>query len=117
MHADRGGCMPVLMRLMKSLQRHLALMSWSALFGVVVLHCLITWQLMTVAGEEKLVEPTIWFYYYTVTATTIGYGDFSPQTSLGRWIAILWLLPGAVTLFAMFIGKATTGLIDSWRHR
>ena len=109
--------MPVLTRLMRTFQRHLALMSWGVLFGVVILHCLVTWELMTLAGEEKLVEPTVWFYYYTVTATTIGYGDFSPQTAFGRWVAILWLLPGAVTLFAMFIGKATTGLIDTWRRR
>lgn len=109
--------MPILTRLMRAFHRHLVLMSWGVLFGVVVLHCLVTWELMYLAGEEKLVEPTVWFYYYTVTATTIGYGDFSPQTAAGRWIAILWLLPGAVTLFAMFIGKATTGLIDSWRGR
>jgi voltage-gated potassium channel len=109
--------MPIFARLMRAFHRHLALMSWTVLFGVVVLHCVLTWELMVLAGEEKLVEPTIWFYYYTVTATTIGYGDFSPQTSLGRWVAILWLLPGAVTLFAMFIGKATTGLIDMWRRR
>ncbi|MEO8670810.1 MAG: ion channel [Tahibacter sp.] len=109
--------MPVLLRLVRGFQRHLALMSWSALFGVVLLHCLVTWQFMRLAGEEKLVEPTIWFYYYAVTATTIGYGDFSPQTNPGRWIAVVWLLPGAVTLFAMFIGKATTGLIDTWRRR
>ena len=68
-------------------------------------------------ASEKLVAPTDWFYYYIVTATTIGYGDLSPQTPAGRWVAILWLLPGGVTLFAMFIGKATTGLIDTWRRR
>ncbi|UXI67331.1 potassium channel protein [Tahibacter amnicola] len=108
--------MPVFVRLMRLFRRHLALMSWSVLLLVVVAHCLISWQLMVMAGEEKLVTPTIWFYFYMVTAATIGYGDFSPQTDGGRLIATLWLLPGAITLFAMFLGKATTGLIDSWRR-
>lgn len=109
--------MPVWIRLMRAFHRHLALMSWSALLGVVLLHSLASWELMRLAGEEKLVEPTAWFYYYVVTATTIGYGDLSPQGDAGRWVAVLWLLPGGVTLFAMFIGKATTGLIDTWRRR
>lgn len=109
--------MPVWIRLIRAFNRHLALLSWSVLFGVVLLHCLVSWELMLLAGEEKLVAFTDWFYYYVVTATTIGYGDLSPQTPAGRWIAVLWLLPGGVTLFAMFIGKATTGLIDTWRRR
>ncbi|ODU34584.1 MAG: hypothetical protein BGP24_08145 [Lysobacterales bacterium 69-70] len=109
--------MPVWIRLMRAFHRHLALLSWGVLFAVVLLHSLVSWELMLLAGEEKLVAPTDWFYYYLVTATTIGYGDLSPQTPAGRWVAILWLLPGGVTLFAMFIGKATTGLIDTWRRR
>lgn len=109
--------MPVWIRLMRAFHRHLALLSWGVLFAVVLLHSLVSWELMLLAGEEKLVTPTDWFYYYLVTATTIGYGDLSPQTPAGRWVAILWLLPGGVTLFAMFIGKATTGLIDTWRRR
>lgn len=109
--------MPVWIRLMRAFHRHLALLSWGVLFGVVLLHSLISWELMWLAGEEKLTPATDWFYYYIVTATTIGYGDLSPQTPAGRWVAILWLLPGGVTLFAMFIGKATTGLIDTWRRR
>lgn len=109
--------MPVWIRLMRAFGRHLALMSWGALFGAVLLHSLASWTLMRWAGEEKLADTTSWFYYYLVTATTIGYGDLSPQTDLGRWVAVLWLLPGGVTLFAMFIGKATTGLIDTWRRR
>lgn len=109
--------MPVWIRLMRAFHRHLALMSWGVLLGVVLLHSLVSWELMYLAGEEKLADPNAWFYYYIVTATTIGYGDLSPQTNPGRWVAVLWLLPGGVTLFAMFIGKATTGLIDTWRRR
>ena len=109
--------MPVMLRVVRALRRHLALMSWGVLLGLVVMHCLVSLELMIASGETKLVEGGVWFYYYMVTAATIGYGDFSPQTDAGRWVATLWLLPGAVTLFAMFIGKATTGMIDSWRAR
>lgn len=109
--------MPMMLRVVRALRRHLALMSWGVLLALVVLHCLVSLELMIVSGESKLVEGGVWFYYYMVTAATIGYGDFSPQTDAGRWVATLWLLPGAVTLFAMFIGKATTGMIDSWRAR
>ena len=99
--------MPVWIRLMRAFHRHLALMSWGVLLGVVLLHSLVSWELMLLAGEEKLVTATDWFYYYIVTATTIGYGDLSPQTALGK------LLASVVMILGYAIIAVPTGIVTS----
>ena len=34
------------------------------------------------------------FYFSIITLTTIGYGDFSPQTTIGKLFTILYILIG-----------------------
>ena len=41
-------------------------------------------------------------YFVVVTLTTIGYGDFHPETSLGKLITIFYGLNGVILLLMMF---------------
>jgi len=43
------------------------------------------------------------FYFCVVTLTTVGYGDFSPQTDLGKIFTMVYLLIG-LGILAGFIG-------------
>lgn len=70
---------------------------------------------MSWIGEEKLLSMSAWTYYYVTTAITVGYGDLSPASDLGRWFAALWLMPGSVALFAALIGKITQFVVEIWR--
>ena len=38
------------------------------------------------------------FYFSMITLTTIGYGDFSPQTTGGKWFTIFYILIGLGTI-------------------
>ena len=102
---------------LRTVARHLRVVTWQVFASVLLLHCGLSWALMRAAGEDKLIEPVVWLYYYTVTATTVGYGDFSPQSDAGRLVAFLVVLPGGVSLFATLVGKITTHLADFWRRR
>ena len=42
------------------------------------------------------------FYFVVITITTIGYGDFTPQTSLGKVITIFYGLNGIILLLTVY---------------
>ena len=82
---------------------------------VLLVHFFLSWGLLALAGEHALVQLDVFFYFYLVTASTVGYGDFSPVTLTGRVLASILLVPGGVVLFAGFIGKLTSVVVNYWR--
>lgn len=108
----------VLGRVARALSRHMRRVSWLALVLALLAHMLGTWLLLALAGEDTLVRPSAFPYYYMTTATTIGYGDLSPQTIAGRMVVAFLLMPGAVAFFAAVLTKTGAGLSSYWRrHR
>jgi len=108
----------VLGRLGRALARHVRRVSWLAVVLALLAHMLLTWGLLALAGEDTLVPANAFPYYYMTTATTIGYGDLSPQTTFGRMVVAFLLMPGAVAFFAAVLTKTSTGLATYWRrHR
>ncbi|MCK6261930.1 ion channel [Vibrio sp. ZSDE26] len=76
----------------------------------------ISWLLFFIAGEETLTENfTTFAYYLMVTASTVGYGDFSPTTELGKWSVVLFIIPGGLSLFAALLGRIAGSAIEYWR--
>lgn len=108
--------MIVLGRIVRSFRRHVRRVSWAVLFAAFVAHMLFTWALFALAGETKLVGLDAFPYYFMTTASTIGYGDLSPSTPLGRYIAGFVLMPGAVALFAAVLTKTSAALLHYWKR-
>ncbi|MDR5888619.1 MULTISPECIES: ion channel [Halomonas] len=108
--------MPVIVRLLKTLKASMFRVSWSFLLFVTLMHLLLSWIAMAAAGEAVASAPVTWLYFYVTTASTVGYGDFSPVTASGQLVAALWLIPGGIAIFAALIGKATMTISTYWRH-
>jgi voltage-gated potassium channel len=93
-------------------------LGWWALLAILAAHLLASYLLFAIGGESDLIgDPIGFFYYYVVTATTVGYGDLSPKTGLGRIIATLFVLPGGIAIFTAVLGKLLTGIGTIWRNR
>jgi hypothetical protein len=64
---------------------------------------------------EKMDSILTMIYYNIVTASTVGYGDFSPQTSMGKVLTAVYI-PVAISLFAAFLSMIGS-LIYKRLHR
>jgi len=100
----------------RSLRRHVRRVSWGVLFTAFLVHMLAMWVLFALVGETKLAGLDAFPYYFMTTATTIGYGDLSPSTTAGRYIAGFLLMPGAVALFAAVLTKTSATLVGYWKR-
>ena len=72
--------------------------AWVTLFVSIALLYVLGYFVMLYAGEDQILENYTW--WFSVTITTVGYGDYSPLTTYGRICAG----------FIMFIGIGTVGL-------
>jgi len=92
-------------RIVVLLRSHIDQVSWQSVVIATSLHMLLTWCLLFMANEQALLSPGTFFYYYTVTTSTVGYGDLSPSSDLGRWIVALIQIPFGLALFGVLLGK------------
>lgn len=97
--------------------RMLRQLAWSGLALLVLVHLGVAYAGLTFWGEAALLDPATFVYYYLTTTTTVGYGDFSPQSVGGRLFAGLWIMVGGIALITAVIGKATNSFIEIWRTR
>ncbi|WP_419153441.1 potassium channel family protein [Vibrio maritimus] len=91
-------------------------LKFRTLMIALLLYAVISWALLWLSGEADLTLPISQFIYFiVVTASTVGYGDLSPSTEAGRWVAILFVIPGGLMLFAALLGRVAALGLDSWR--
>jgi len=107
----------ILSRVMQRLYSRVSVLSWDTVMIMTVFHFAISWGLLTVIGGEKIASGEIFWYFYATTATTVGYGDYSPVSVAGRAATILWIMPGGIALFTTIIAKVVQNVADIWRKR
>ena len=108
--------MPTMRLLWKRVYTAVATARWSMLLMVAAAHLLTSWILLAATGETDLTgHGATFFYYYVVTATTVGYGDLSPGGDAGRIAASLYVVPIAIAIFTAIIGKAITDITSYLR--
>ncbi|WP_260258813.1 potassium channel protein [Vibrio intestinalis] len=108
--------MGIWLYLKRKIQANLFTITNRNLLLLSLLYLAVCWSLLVWAGEDELTSSFGQFVYYLmVTASTVGYGDYSPQSDLGKWVVALIVIPGGLALFAALLGRVATGLIDYWR--
>ncbi|MEM6406058.1 MAG: ion channel [Pseudomonadota bacterium] len=95
---------------------HASQLRWSFVALLGVGHVTLSYVLLQ-AVEERLAAPDVFWYFYITTATTVGYGDFSPTSVSGRWIVTLFVMPGSIVLFTTVLAKLIQDVTNAWRKR
>ena len=107
----------ILPEIAKRIYARIAKLTWDMVLILTLSHFAISWALLIAIGGEKISGAEIFWYFYATTATTVGYGDYSPATESGRLITVLWIMPGGIALFTTIIAKVVGRLSDRWRRR
>jgi voltage-gated potassium channel len=83
---------------------HVRLSGWRLPLAVVVFVFVTSWPLMLLAepASSKLTDPANYWWYFVVTAATVGYGDFFPETPLGHLVGAYVIVGGIATLTVLF---------------
>lgn len=92
-------------RIVRLLRRHISQVSWPMLSAILLAHGLTTYLLLWLSGEDALVSLDNYLYYYIVTTSTVGYGDFSPVSTNGKLIVSLVQIPLGLAIFGAVLGK------------
>lgn len=85
------------------------LRSWGTPVVLITFVFLTSWPLMTLAEPHgsALVRPVNYWWYFVVTASTVGYGDFYPETGLGHLVGVYVIVGGIATLTTVFAKLAS----------
>ncbi|WP_113705315.1 ion channel [Nonomuraea lactucae] len=69
-----------------------------------------SWPLMTLVepADSVIVEPGNYWWYFVVTASTVGYGDVFPRSAAGHVVGAYVIVGGIATLTTVFTRLTTT---------
>jgi Trk K+ transport system NAD-binding subunit len=94
--------------LARLLTRLAFLRNWLTPIAVIVVLFATSWPLMALAegADSDIVAPANYWWFFVVTAATVGYGDFFPATGAGHVVGAYVIIGGIVTLTTIFTNLA-----------
>ncbi|SFL92518.1 potassium channel family protein [Marinobacter zhejiangensis] len=107
--------MPILRKLRKLLSGYLTELTGYNLAAMLLGYIALAWCGLLIAGETDLVQPSRFIYWLVVTASTVGYGDFSPVTASGRVWTAGFIIPAGLSLFAITLGRIGAFAVHHWQ--
>jgi voltage-gated potassium channel len=107
----------VVRRFLDTTYRAITDLHWSVLALIVLTHASVSWMALSWMGETGLRPLDEFVYWYATTAYTVGYGDLSPTTHLGRLFTALFVFPGAIAAFTTAVAKLVGDAAERFRRR
>ncbi len=95
--------MPLLVRRLAGYVRA-RLTGWRLPLVIVVFVFATSWGAMALVepGNRDLIAPENYWWYFVVTAATVGYGDYFPESAAGHVVGAYVIVGGIVTLTVLF---------------
>ncbi|GAB3552103.1 voltage-gated potassium channel [Actinopolyspora lacussalsi] len=96
--------------LFRLLQRLISIRSWTTPALVITFVFFTSWPLMALfeRADSELTAPQNYWWWFLVTTSTVGYGDFYPETTGGHIVGVYVIVGGIATLTTLFTHLATT---------
>jgi len=88
---------------------------WQSIFIAIAIYFAASWLLLALCGETDITSGSNFLYWIMVTASTVGYGDFSPTTAAGKLVTALFVIPLGLSIFGLVIGRIATFVSHHWR--
>jgi voltage-gated potassium channel len=94
---------PILLSRLSRLLRA-RLTGWRLPLTIAVFVFLTSWAAMSLVepGDNEITRPANYWWYFVVTAATVGYGDFFPTSTGGHLVGAYVIVGGIVTLTLLF---------------
>lgn len=94
--------------LSRLIARFVSRSSWVTPVVVIVFVFGTSWPLMALAEPgNEIVQPANYWWYFVVTASTVGYGDLFPETGFGHVVGAYVIVGGIATLTTVFTKLAS----------
>jgi voltage-gated potassium channel len=106
--------MPLLLKLRYLLMQVFGSLKWYSVVLIGIAYAASVWLGLVIAGEDRLTAWPDFIYWLAVTTSTIGYGDFSPATTVGKLWVSFYVIPCGLSLFALTIGRLATWTSQHW---
>ncbi|NGN91756.1 ion transporter [Nocardioides sp. KC13] len=102
-----------LLRLVRRTSRHYA---WVLPLAIICFVFVTGWIAMALAQPgSDIVHPANYWWWFLVTATTVGYGDFFPETTGGRFVGA-YVVFGSITTLAILFSRISA-IIENAKGR
>ena len=108
--------MYILKRFITNFKNHLTQLNALGVILILLFYLLSSWLVLFLLGESELADPNLFFYWLVVTASTVGYGDYSPTTFSGQMFVALYVIPVGLSLFALIVGRVAGVIVDRWQQ-
>jgi voltage-gated potassium channel len=91
--------------------------TWLLPAAVIALVFVTSWPLMAWAEPDSnpIAGPDVFWWWFVVTASTVGYGDVYPETLSGHLVGVYVIVGGIVTLTTLFARLA--GVLENAKGR
>jgi len=102
-------------RIRKIIVRYFIDLRWQSIFFAIAIYMFLSWAILKLCGEADITDNANFFYWIMVTASTVGYGDFSPTTTAGKYATALFVIPFGLSFFGLVIGRIAAFISYQWK--
>lgn len=81
-----------------------------------ICYFMLNWLLLFWCKEQALLGINNYIYWTVVTVSTVGYGDLSPTTTMGKYVVALFTIPFGISIFALIISRIAIFSSMHWKN-